>query len=97
GIGDALRVSDLAATAGVRVLDDEDEVLASVTPPTVVDEPEGVEGEEVEGEELPEGAEAAAEGVEAAEPEEPSEEQMRFFRRGAQERDPTLDLLVAWL
>jgi large subunit ribosomal protein L25 len=74
GIGDSLRVSDLAATAGVRILDDEDEVLASVTPPTVVVEPEVEEGEELEGEELPEGAEAAAEGAEAAEPEEPSEE-----------------------
>lgn len=68
-IGDALRLSDLTAPEGVRLLDDPEEtVLATVTMPTRVVEPEEVveeeEGVEVEpGEEMPEGA---AEG--AAEP-----------------------------
>jgi large subunit ribosomal protein L25 len=71
GMGDALRVSDLPAQEGVKLLDDPDTVLASVTVPTRVEEPE-VEAEEeelAEGEELPEGEEpeGAAEG--AAEPE----------------------------
>jgi large subunit ribosomal protein L25 len=66
GMGDALRVSDLPAQAGVKLLDDPDTVLASVTVPTKVEEPEvEVEEEELaEGEELPEGEEpeGAAEG-----------------------------------
>ena len=58
-IGDALRVSDLPLQEGVKYLDDPDEtVLATVTPPTVVVEPEeelgeeeeGIEGEAAEGE-----------------------------------------------
>jgi large subunit ribosomal protein L25 len=65
-MGDALRVSDLPAQAGVKLLDDPDTVLASVTMPTRVEEPEvEVEEEELaEGEELPEGEqpEGAAEG-----------------------------------
>jgi large subunit ribosomal protein L25 len=68
-IGDTLRLADLPSREGVSYLDDPDEtVLANVTPPTVVVEPEveeeeeGVEGEAVEGE-APEGeAEAAPEG-----------------------------------
>ena len=65
-IGDTLRLADLAAREGVAFLDDPDTVLATVTQPTRVIEPEveeeeEVEGEEVEGEEAPEGAEAPAE------------------------------------
>ena len=68
-IGDTLRLADLPAREGVTYLDDPEEtVLANVTPPTVVVEPEvgeeeeAVEGEAVEGE-SPEGeAEAAPEG-----------------------------------
>jgi large subunit ribosomal protein L25 len=58
GIGDTLRLADLPASDGVRYVDDADEtVLATVTPPTVVVEPE-----EVEEEQAPEGAaEAPAE------------------------------------
>ncbi len=59
-IGDSLRVADLAAPEGVTILDDPDAVVAAVTVPTKVEEPEP---EEVEGEE------------ELAEGEEPSEEQ----------------------
>src|ERR671937_1450633 len=63
-IGDTLRLADLPARDGVKYLDDPEEtVLATVTLPTRVEEPEEVveEGEEVpEGEvppeELPEGA-----------------------------------------
>src|SRR5213080_3198707 len=63
-IGDTLRLADLAAMDGVTYLDDPEEtVLATVTLPTRVEEPEEVteEGEEgelegVEGEERPEGA-----------------------------------------
>ena len=67
-IGDSLRLADLAAIEGVTFLDDPDEtVLATVTPPTVVEEPEEEleEGEEAEGvaegEEPEGGAEAPAE------------------------------------
>jgi large subunit ribosomal protein L25 len=66
-IGDTLRLADLSAREGVTFLDDADTVLATVTQPTRVIEPEveeeeEVEGEEVEGEEAPEGAaEAPAE------------------------------------
>jgi large subunit ribosomal protein L25 len=59
-VGDSLRLSELIVPAGVTLLDDPEEtVLATVTAPTRVEEPE----------ELPEGAEAAeaAEGA-AAEP-----------------------------
>jgi large subunit ribosomal protein L25 len=52
-IGDALRVSDLRATEGVKLLDDPEAVLATVTPPTKVELPEEV----VEEEELEEGVE----------------------------------------
>jgi large subunit ribosomal protein L25 len=63
-IGDALRLSDLRVPEGVKLLDDPDTVLATVTPPTKIEEPEVVE-EELEEGELPEG--------EVAEGEEPSE------------------------
>jgi large subunit ribosomal protein L25 len=54
-IGDTLRLADLAAQDGVTYLDDPEEtVLATVTLPTRVEEPE-VEAEELEEGELPEG------------------------------------------
>jgi large subunit ribosomal protein L25 len=70
-IGDTLRVADLGEVPGVTYLDDPDTVLANVTLPTRVVEPEEEvpeEGEEVPEEERPEGAaEAPAEpGAEAA-------------------------------
>jgi large subunit ribosomal protein L25 len=64
-IGDTLRLADLPPTPGVTYLDDpEGTVLATVTLPTRVVEPEpeeveleeGEEGEVAEGEEAPEGA-----------------------------------------
>jgi large subunit ribosomal protein L25 len=74
-IGDTLRVSDLVVPEGVTVLDDPETVLATVTVPTKVEEPEveeelveGEEGEVPEGEAAPEGeAEAPAEGEPTAE------------------------------
>jgi len=62
-IGDTLRLADLGAIEGVTFLDDPDEtVIANVTLPTVVEEPEE-ELEEVEEGELEEGEiEGAAEG-----------------------------------
>jgi large subunit ribosomal protein L25 len=69
-IGDTMRLADLAAREGVTYLDDPEEtVLATVTMPTRIIEPEPEEveeeleeGEVPEGEELPVGAEAPAEG-----------------------------------
>ena len=56
-INDTMRLADLPAREGVTYLDDPEEtVLANVTPPTVVVEPE------VEEEELEEGVEVPAEG-----------------------------------
>ena len=58
-IGDTLRIADLEAREGVAFLDDPETVLATVTVPTRVEEPEEApEGEaaEGEGEERPEGA-----------------------------------------
>jgi large subunit ribosomal protein L25 len=78
-IGDTLRLSDLPLREGVAFLDDPETVLATVTVPTKVEEPEPEEleegeegelpeGEVPEGEEAPEGAaEAPAEGEAAAE------------------------------
>jgi large subunit ribosomal protein L25 len=70
-IGGTLRVADVAVPEGVTVLDDPEAVVATVTAPTRVVEPEEelVEGEEpVEGEAVPE-AEAPEGGAEApAEP-----------------------------
>jgi large subunit ribosomal protein L25 len=69
-IGDTARLGDLTAPDGVTILDDPEEtVLATVTLPTRVEEPEVeevAEGEEVEGAEAVEGE---AEGAEGAEPE----------------------------
>src|SRR5262249_46656024 len=73
-IGDSLRLSDLKTQEGVNYLDDPETVLATVTVPTKVEEPEveeAEEGEEGEEGEVPEG-EAAPEGAaegQAAEPE----------------------------
>ena len=68
--GDTLRISDIEVPEGVTLLDDPETVVATVTAPTRVIEPEeevveGEEGEGVEGEapegERPEGAQAPAE------------------------------------
>jgi len=69
-IGDALRVADVTVPEGVKVLDDPETTVASVTAPTrVVEEvPEVEEGaEEAEGEAPEGGAEAAAEPEAAGE------------------------------
>jgi large subunit ribosomal protein L25 len=67
-IGDTLRLADVPPIEGVTFLDDPEEtVLASVSAPTVFEEPELEEPEEAE--ELPEGEEAPeVEGEAAAEP-----------------------------
>src|SRR5438105_904383 len=70
-IGDTLRISDLLPREGATYLDDPETVLATVTMPTRIVEPEPEEAEEgvevPEGEEAPEGAaEAPAEGGEEA-------------------------------
>ena len=62
-IGDSLRVGDIVAPEGVKLLDDPDAVVVTVTPPTKVEEPEEVE-EELEGEE---GVEAEGEAAPEAE------------------------------
>jgi large subunit ribosomal protein L25 len=65
-IGDTLRLADLQARDGVKYLDDPEEtVLATVTMPTRIVEPEPEEGEELEEGEVPEGEEGLAEGEEA--------------------------------
>jgi len=63
-IGDALRVSDVVVPEGVKLLDDPDTVVASVTAPTRAIEAELAEGEE--GEEAAEAAEGEAPGAEPA-------------------------------
>ena len=61
-IGDTLRIGDIAAPEGVTLLDDADTVVATVTLPTRVVEPEELlEGEEAEGETPEGGAESPAE------------------------------------
>jgi large subunit ribosomal protein L25 len=66
-IGDTLRVAELATRDGATVLDDPETVVATVTMPTRVVEPEP---EEVEAGEVPEGEEAPEGAAEApAEPE----------------------------
>src|ERR671937_1837403 len=69
-IGDTLRVADLSAPDGVTLLDDPETVLATVTMPTRVVEPEEMlEAAEAEGVEAPPGEEAPEGGSEApAEP-----------------------------
>jgi large subunit ribosomal protein L25 len=71
-IGDSMRVSDLLVPESVTLLDDPETVLATVTPPTKVEEPEvEEEEEEVEGleGEVPEEERAEGEPGEAAAPE----------------------------
>jgi large subunit ribosomal protein L25 len=74
-IGDTLRVSALRAPEGATILDDPETVVATVTMPTRVVEPEPEEveeGEVPEGEEAPEGAAEApaeSEAEAAGEPE----------------------------
>jgi large subunit ribosomal protein L25 len=74
-MGDTLRLADLRVPQGATMLDDPETVLATLTMPTRVVEPEPeveeeeVEGEEgvvAEGEEAPEGAAEAPAGGEAA-------------------------------
>ena len=70
-IGDTLRLADLVAQDGIKYLDDPETVLATVTLPTRVEEPEveveeGEEVEAVEGEEAPEGAAEGEAATEAA-------------------------------
>jgi large subunit ribosomal protein L25 len=73
-LGATLRVSDLKAPEGATILDDPETVVATVTVPTRVEEPEVEEAEEgeelAEGEEAPEGsAETPAEpDADAGEP-----------------------------
>ena len=50
-LGDTLRISDLTAPEGVKLLDDTELVVATVTAPTKVVEPEPTEEELAEGEE----------------------------------------------
>jgi large subunit ribosomal protein L25 len=75
-IGGTLRISDLTAPEGVTLLDDPEMVVATVTAPTKVVEPEPTEEElaameaEAEGVEGEEGEGEAAEGA-AGEPAEP--------------------------
>jgi len=67
GIGDALRLADLPAIEGVTFLDDPEEtVLATVTLPTKVEEPEPEVEELEEGVEMPEGEEAPEGAAEEA-------------------------------
>jgi large subunit ribosomal protein L25 len=75
-IGDTLRLADLSEREGVKFLDDPEEtVLATVTMPTriVEPEPEEVEEEELAEGEVPEGEEAPEGAAEEA-PAEPGEE-----------------------
>jgi large subunit ribosomal protein L25 len=79
-MGATFRVADVAALDSAVILDDPDTVVATITAPTRVIEPEvpeeeeveGVEGELPEGEEAPEGA--AEEGAAEAPAEEAAEE-----------------------
>ena len=71
-IGDTLRLSDLRAPEGAKLLDDPETVLATVTMPTRVVEPEVEEAEEVPEGEVPEGEEAPEGAAEA--PSEPEAE-----------------------
>lgn len=70
-INDSLRVSDLRVPEGVKILEDAETVLAAVSPPTKIEEPEpeeAVEGEEgIEGE-VPEGEQPEGAAEESGEP-----------------------------
>jgi large subunit ribosomal protein L25 len=76
-IGGTLRVSDLTAPEGVKLLDDPEMVVATVTAPTKVVEPEPTEEElaELEAAEGEEGAEGeAGEAAGESEAEAPGED-----------------------
>jgi large subunit ribosomal protein L25 len=60
-IGSTLRVADLTAPEGTKILDDPDTVVVTVAAPRVEVEEEVPEEELAEGEEVPEGEEPAAE------------------------------------
>ncbi len=69
-IGGTLRLADIAVPEGVVFLDDPETVIATLTPPTRVIEPEpeeGEEGEEIEGEEGEEAPEGGSEAPAAPE------------------------------
>jgi large subunit ribosomal protein L25 len=66
-MGATLRVADLPPLDGATILDDPETVLATVTAPTRVVEPEVEEEEVPEGEELPEGEVPEGEAAEGAE------------------------------
>jgi large subunit ribosomal protein L25 len=68
-IGDTLRVADLRVPDGVTLVDDPESVLATVTMPTRVEEPEEELEEGEEGAEVPEGEEPEGGPEAAAEPE----------------------------
>src|SRR5207247_82205 len=76
-VNDSARLDQLQMPAGVTLLDDPETVIATVTPPTRVEEEPGAEGEAAA---EAEGAEAAAEGEEpessadSSEPEAATEE-----------------------
>ena len=82
-IGDSIHVSDLKLAEGIRILDNDDQVILTIGLPTgMIEEKEeveeeleeGVEGEEVaEGEEAKEGAEKAEAKEEGKEKKEPAE------------------------
>jgi large subunit ribosomal protein L25 len=83
-IGDTMRLVDLPEREGVTYLDDPEEtVLATVTAPTVIVEPE-VEEEELEEGELPEGE--VPEGEEAPEGEAPAAEGEAPAEAGGEEQ-----------
>ena len=70
-IGEAVRVSDVQAAEGVTILDDPDDVIASVTMPTRVVEPEEMQEAEEgaappPGEQAPQGGSEAQPGGDAA-------------------------------
>jgi large subunit ribosomal protein L25 len=65
-MGDTLRLEDLPPREGVSYLDDPEIVLATVTMPTRIVEPEPEEVEELEEGELPEGEEAPEGAAEEA-------------------------------
>ena len=66
-IGDSLRVADVIVPEGVKILDDPEAVVATVQPPTKVEEPEIEEEEGLEGEEGVAGEAEGEEGAPAAE------------------------------
>ncbi len=51
GIGDSIYVEQLPALEGVRIIEDPDELIVSITLPTIEEEPEEEEDELLEGEE----------------------------------------------